>query len=304
MKWLPDDIDLTDYMQSQEMRQKVRPASDFRADVLQRLKSDPSLTGERLPWKKTEKLIRFRAGELTLWTGINGPGKSKLLGQVAPGLMYQGAAVCIASLEMHPAETVKRMVEQAEGNGRRSERYGNQYLDWSDNRLWVYDHVGECKSDRMLALVRYCAAKLQIKHFFIDSLMKCGVKQDDYDAQSAFVSALCDICRDTGIHIHLVAHSKKQMDESRQPGKMDVKGSGTIGDLVFNIITIWRNKPKEAAHAARDYSHDGESDQVLICDKQRNGNWEGKVGLWFHPQSGQYLEECDIAPCDLMENLP
>ena len=166
MKWLPDDIDLTDYMQSQEMRQKVRPASDFRADVLQRLKSDPSLTGERLPWKKTEKLIRFRAGELTLWTGINGHGKSKLLGQVATGLMYQGAAVCIASLEMHPAETVKRMVEQAEGNGRRSERYGNQYLDWSDNRLWVYDHVGECKSDRMLALVRYCAAKLQIKHFF------------------------------------------------------------------------------------------------------------------------------------------
>ena len=117
MKWLPDDIDLTDYMQSQEMRQKVRPASDFRADVLQRLKSDPSLTGERLPWKKTEKLIRFRAGELTLWTGINGHGKSKLLGQVATGLMYQGAAVCIASLEMHPAETVKRMVEQAEGNG-------------------------------------------------------------------------------------------------------------------------------------------------------------------------------------------
>lgn len=83
-----------------------------------------------------------------------------------------------------------------------------------------------------------------------------------------------------------------------------MKGSGTIGDLVFNIITIWRNKPKESAQSARDYSHDDESDQVLICDKQRNGNWEGKIGLWFHPQSGQYLEERDCAPCDLMENLP
>ena len=63
MQWLPDDLDLTDYMQSQEMRQKVRPASDFRSEVLQRLKSDPSLTGERMPWKiicrrTTRKLLR------------------------------------------------------------------------------------------------------------------------------------------------------------------------------------------------------------------------------------------------------
>lgn len=304
MPWLPDDLDLTEYMQAQEMRQKVRPASDFRSEVLARLKADPALTGERMPWHKTAKIVRFRAGELTLWTGINGHGKSKLLGQVATGLMYQGARVCIASLEMNPAETVKRMAEQSEGTGRKSESYGNKYLDWSDNRLWLYDHIGDCKSDRMLALVRYCAVKLQIKHFFIDSLMKCGVRQDDFDAQAAFVSALCDICRDTGIHIHLVAHSKKQLDESRQPGKMDIKGSGTIGDLVFNIITIWRNKPKEIAQAAGDFSHDSEPDQVLICDKQRNGEWEGKIKLWFDRRSGQYLEEPECAPCDLMEYLP
>lgn len=304
MQWLPDDIDLTEYMQHHEMRQKVRIASDFRAEVLARLKSDPAMTGERMPWKKTEKLVRFRAGELTLWTGINGHGKSKLLGQIATGLIYQGASVCIASLEMHPAETIKRMVEQAEGNGMRSVAYGDRYLDWSSDRLWLYDHVGDCNSERMLALIRYCAVKLQIKHFFVDSLMKCGVKQDDYDAQSAFVSALCDICRDTGIHIHLVAHSKKQLDESRQPGKMDVKGSGTIGDLVFNIITIWRNKPKENGIASGDYSKDLEHDQILICDKQRNGDWEGKIGLWYHKKSGQYLEEYDCAPCDLTENLP
>ena len=304
MQWLTDDIDLTEYMQNQELRQKIRSATDFRSEVLDRLRADPALTGERLPWKKTEKLIRFRAGELTLWTGINGHGKSLVLGQIATGLMYQGASVCIASLEMHPAETIKRMAMQAEGTGGRTERFGNKYLNWSDNRLWVYDHVGDCKSDRMLAIVRYCALKLGIKHFFLDSLMKCGIRQDDYDAQAAFVSALCDICRDTGIHIHLVAHSKKQLDESRQPGKMDIKGSGTLGDLVFNIITIWRNKPKENGIASGDYSKDSEHDQILICDKQRNGEWEGKIGLWFNKKSGQYLEEYDCAPCDLTENLP
>ena len=31
--WIPDDLDLSEYMQSQEMRQKVRVASEFHDEV-------------------------------------------------------------------------------------------------------------------------------------------------------------------------------------------------------------------------------------------------------------------------------
>ena len=30
-------------------------------------------------------------------------------------------------------------------------------------------------------------------------------------------------------------------------------------------------------------------DCLWVCDKQRNGGWEGKIGLWFDPKSLQYL---------------
>ena len=43
---------------------------------------------------------------------------------------------------------------------------------------------------------------------------------------------------------------------------------------------------------------------MLICDKQRNGEWEGKIKLWFDRRSGQYMEDPECAPCDLMEYLP
>lgn len=35
---------------------------------------------------------------------------------------------------------------------------------------------------------------------------------------------------------------------------------------------------------------------MLKCDKQRNGEWEGMLGFWFHQESMQYLEACDALP--------
>jgi hypothetical protein len=29
---------------------------------------------------------------------------------------------------------------------------------------------------------------------------------------------------------------------------------------------------------------------MLIVDKQRNGEWEGRIGLWFVPEALQYVE--------------
>ena len=302
--WIADDIDLSDYMHAQEMRQKVREAHHFHDDVEQYLFGNDAVAGERLPWRKTSDLIRFRSGEVTLWSGMNGHGKSLILGQVQTGFVYQRAGVCIASLEMPPKITLARMIKQSAGTEQMPASYISEYLAWAGTNLWLYDHVGHANREKILALIRYAADKLKLKHFVIDSLMKCGIGLEDYDGQASFVSDLCDIGRDTGVHIHLVAHSKKQQDEMKAPGKMDIKGSGTIGDLVHNIISVWRNKPKERKLSEGDNSASGEPDQLLICDKQRNGDWEGKISLWYHPSSRQYMEAISEQPHDLMEILP
>jgi len=303
--WIPDDLDLSEYMQSSEMRQKIRAANAFHDDVCEYLFTEVSRSGDRLPWRKTADLIRFRSGEVTLWTGMNGHGKSLVMGQVITGFAHQRSGTCIASLEMLPKITLARMVKQSAGTGDAlSREYATAYLRWAGSNLWLYDHVGHAKREKIMALIRYTADKLKLKHFVIDSLMKCGIGLEDYDAQAAFVSDLCDVARDTGMHVHLVAHSKKQLDESRHPGKMDIKGSGTIGDLVHNIISVWRNKPKERKLSEGDNSASGEPDQLLICDKQRNGDWEGKISLWYHPSSRQYMEAISEQPHDLMEILP
>jgi twinkle protein len=177
-----------------------------------------------------------------------------------------------------------------------------QFRDWTDAKLWLYDKQGTVQWKRACAVARYCSKELAIKHFFIDSLMKCVQGEDDYNGQKAFVDELCSIARDENIHIHLVHHVKKPSIDGKKPGKYDFKGTGSVTDQVDNVIAVWRNKQRERDRQANKILSDTEPDQMLIVDKQRNGNgWEGYIGLWFHEQSTQFLGGNNNQPMEFFE---
>ena len=134
-------------------------------------------------------------------------------------------------------------------------------------------------------------------------MMKCGMGEDDYNGQKAFVDAITSVARDTAVHIHLVAHSRKKSDEHSPPGKMDVKGTGAITDQVDNVLTVWRNKKKESEMQDGNQKNCHDPDALIICDKQRNGEWEGKIGLWFHPSPMQFVENGQMGTMNMLRPL-
>ena len=162
----------------------------------------------------------------------------------------------------------------------------------------MYDQQGTVKPERAIAVCRYFATKLNGTHIVIDSLMKCGIPEDDYNGQKRFIDELTSVARDRQIHIHVVHHSRKLSDENSPPGKMDAKGTGAITDQVDNCITVWRNKKKEALQAKGIESD--EPDALMIVDKQRHGEWEGRIALWFDRGSQQYVGSSKCRPLDLM----
>ena len=240
---------------------------------------------------KTHEQFRLRSGEVTLWPGYNGSGKSLVLGQIMLNLL-KDQKVCIASLEMKPVTTLARMCRQALGSNNPTDEYVMRFCERGGDKLWLYNQLGTVNSERIISVIHYAAEKLGVRHFVIDSLMKCGIADDDYTGQKRFIDRLCAAAKDTGCHIHLVAHSRKGVDELTPPGKMDVKGSGSITDQVDNVMTVWRNKRKEQTLAAgkADDKVMNEADTLIICDKQRNGEWEGKIGLWFDQASMRFRE--------------
>lgn len=242
--------------------------------------------GVMLPWVKAAGKIAIRPAELSIWTGINGHGKSQMLGQVVIHAMSQGERICLASMELRPEKLLYRMLRQM--CAAREPRIADikACMEWLRERAWIFNTVGTASATRILEVFAYARKRYGVTQFVIDSLTKCGIEDDDYNAQKAFVDRLCDFKMQHNCHVHLVAHSRKKQSEDAAPGKMDIKGTGAISDLADNLFSVWRNKKKEGGEDSPV-----RYDAILNCDKQRHGEWEGALGFFFDRESFLYLDE-------------
>lgn len=308
-EFLTDEIDFADYLKETDAKTKVKPAADFVQDAKDRLRTRARAKRTFLPWEKCNDSFEFRRGEVTAWAGQNGHGKTDLTTQVALSLVGQGEKVCVASFEMKPVTTIGRMVRmfamtnpfspefQGEDGLNLLDQLYDDFGDWTQCRMWLYDQQGTARSDTVLGMIKYCAQELGITHIFIDSLMKCVKDEDDYNGQKAFVDQLCAIAKDFDVHIHLVHHLKKPSKEGDMPDKHDTKGSGSITDQIDNLFMVWRNKPKEDDLKTKGVQSNKqtEPDCFLLCRKQRNyegsANGEPTIGLWRHNDAGNFIGE-------------
>ena len=274
--------------------QRIR---SYETDTIRALLPDPNaFLGYTTPWEKHHRKLFLRPDELSLWTGINGHGKSQILGHIILDCIAQGAKVCIASLEIKPHRLLGRMVRQAAGMREPSREYIKTIFDHYYSSIWIFECVGTTDPATLIEVFKHGRQRYGIDVFVIDSLMKCGFAEDDYSGQKKFIDQLCAFKNDFNCHVHLVVHPRKPADESNVPGKLDMKGSGAVSDLADNCFTVWRNKKKEdlISRLMADGQHVPDElasshDCLLRCDKQRNGEWEGQIPLWFDRESLQYL---------------
>ena len=293
-----EDILITDkeiegYMESRDTGEhlKIKRPSEY-LDAVEQYFAEDLTGGLELPFKKTVEDFRIRMGEVTLCTGYSGHGKSAWLNQCMLGLMKQEKTM-IASFEMLPKATLGRMTQQT-GEANPNYEYIKDFLNKLEHNLYLYDPEGETTSEKVLEVIYYCAEKLGVKLMVIDSLMKCGINEDDLNKQKAFANKLAVAARDLNIHIFIVAHSRKTADENANASKFDVAGSANLTNLVDNVISVHRNKGREveAMNVMPDVDIMNEWMASVWLLKQRHGKGiETKWGFSFEPQYFRYTEE-------------
>jgi twinkle protein len=271
--------------------------------------------GLRLPWPKTHKELLLRAGETSVWAGVNGHGKSTLASHVVGALAGWGTRCCVASMEYRAALWMMRMNRQIAGIDRVTEAYSRHITRHLGGKLYAFDVDGRAKAERILEVFRYARRRYQIELFLLDNLTKCGFADDDYAGQKMFVEALSDFARSERTHVAIVAHMRKGESEDRPAGKFSVKGSGGITDMADTVLEVWRNKPreraietaKEAAKLSNGHWTDfipekfkDAADVLLLCHKQRANGIEHSYGLWYDPVSTQFLSGPDQVRRPLM----
>lgn len=262
------------------------PAGGASGDPVLRLDKD-------LPW------FEFRRGELSVWTGYNGHGKSLMLSQVLLGLVQQGERLCVFSGEMTPERQLKRMSKQATGVDRPTIGYLKAVSDWMRGRIWIFDLTGSATIKRLLEVFEYANKRYGIRHFVIDSLMMTDVPEDgpgSMSAQKEAIQKMCNFARANGCHLHLVAHPRKGKDESSGPGKLDVAGSSKITDGADNVFTVWSARRDESDAPTDD------PDGKLELQKQRNGDIQHMTQwLWFVKDAQQFATNSRRRPIRYVE---
>lgn len=298
---IPDTIDFSAYEAETEFAAKVRPASIF-ADELD-AEFAPRTGGRRVVMSSTKlrNAIEFREGEVTIWAGYNGHRKSTFTGQVSLDLIEQDERTLVISLEMPPRKTLARMAKQACATDMPGPERRREFMRWTDGRLWLFDHVGRLTPRKCLAVCRYFADELKGRHVFVDSFMKVCESEESMDEQKQLIGDLCNLAKETGLHLHLVAHCRKPAGgtEDKPPTKYDIKGSGAISDQAHNVILVFEDKVKRAESDRKEPRPEilARPDAIVVIDKQRNGAVEGKFGMWIDYRSLRFCDH-ENAPVD------
>ncbi len=277
----------------------IRKASDVKAELVD-VFHNPNALRKGLPIhiEGFDDSIRFRPGEVTAWTGENHTGKSEILNQFIL-FHHKRIKAFVLSPEMPVYRTLQYMACQALATGRPSKEGLDRFIASIDDSMIFLDQSTTLKPQTIINLIRYVVQQYGVEHVVIDSLMKCGINENEEHGQiKDFIDQLCVTAKGLQIHIHLVAHNMKPRGDGQRPTRYNIKGSGAISDLVDNVIIMWRNENKQYALSegvkdrVKHEDYMAQPDAKFVVDKQRHGNgWRGVIPLWHWSDERVFLPD-------------
>jgi twinkle protein len=265
--------------------------------------------GYRLPFRKVADKVLFRPGRDDLVDRLGRVGEEPdplaLLRRLRPA----GRADLHRLLEMAPVQTLRRMVKQATNVDRPTEAFIREAMGWLDGWLWMFALVGKSQAGRILEVFEYARCRYGCDVFVIDSLMRLGIGSEDYEGQERAIFEIVS----WAIERRRPRPPRRPRQEGR--ARFDRAGDrghqGRPGDRRQRLQHPRHLAQPEAggraphAHRGGREGRPGGAAQlgdladkpgvVVNVPKQRNGDWEGKFGLWFSTATYQYRSSHDEA---------
>lgn len=243
----------------------------------------------------------FAPGELSVWTGKRGEGKSTLLGQVVLDAVNQNHVVVCYSGELPEKQFKAGLLQQSAGYlwvTQREDAVSGKVLyevprgieaeidSWWDERLFLTD-IGRENAhdeDNIIRLFEYMNRSRGADVFLVDNIMTAQlrdeVKLGFWRAQSVFTGRLMAFAVRNNVHVHLVAHPRKT-EGKRTLEADDVGGSGDITNRANNVFKLER-VPDETVEQA-GYS------ALLTILKNREFGARDRIKLDFNVPSRRFF---------------
>jgi len=204
-----------------------------------------------------KKLKGIRHGEITLFTSGTGSGKSTVIKEIILDLLSKtDDRIGLISLEESVGDTAEKFIGMAlkkplNEDTQPSEDELRQGFDevFGDERLVLLDHQGSVGDDSLVDKIEYMAL-MGCKYLVLDHITIAVSEGSDgltgNEAIDKFMSDLLKIVKRHNIWLGLISHLRKaQGGKAFEDGNIasidDIKGSGSIKQISFDIIAFSRN---------------------------------------------------------------
>ena len=243
------------------------------------------------------KLKGIRHGEITLFTSGTGSGKSTIIKEIVLDLLAKtDDKVGLISLEESVGDTAEKFISMALRRNitdpppveEMDLRAGFDQV-FKDERLVLLDHQGSVGDSSLIDKIEYMAL-MGCKYLVLDHITIAVSEGADglsgNEAVDKMMSDLLKIVKKHNVWLGLVSHLRKSLgSKSFEEGNLasidDIKGSGSIKQISFDIIAFARNLVAES---------DAERNQVNFrVLKSRFTGLTGDAGSAYYDQKTQRL---------------
>lgn len=254
-----------------------------------------------------KKIVGFNKGEISVWSGNNGSGKSTVLSQMSLYAASKGFKGIIYSGELKPQRVKDWLHLQAagrqyvkegkfEGSFYVPQNYSELIDIWLNENIFIYNNKYGNTFTQLLADIEEKVKQSEIDYIILDNLMSLDLDFEDFsqfEKQKRFIVLLADFAKDYNIHIHLVAHPRKSTGFLR---KTDISGSADLTNRPDNVFIVHRVNndfskcagdffdKKVVAAIVTDYSN-----VIEICKNRDMGYMDELIGTYFEKESRRFL---------------
>ncbi|KAM5141014.1 twinkle mtDNA helicase [Mantella aurantiaca] len=202
-------------------------------------------------WARFPELNKFlkghRKGELTVFTGPTGSGKTTLMSEYALDLCIQGINTLWGSFEINNVRLAKVMLTQF--SLLRLEEQLDLYEEWADRfeelPLYFMTFHGQQNIKSVIDTMQHAVYMHDISHVIIDNLQfMMGQEQlhiDKFALQDYVVGAFRKFATDNNCHVTLVIHPRKE-DDDKELQTSSIFGSAKASQEADNILILQDRK--------------------------------------------------------------
>lgn len=229
--------------------QEILDFGELRDAVYREMANPDQVAGiQSLSFPTLNRLIKgHRKGELTIFSGPTGIGKTTVLSQISLDYVIQGVATLWGSFELNNVRLAKKLLTQyaqknLEDNIGEFQLYADRFAALP---LHFMRFHGSTELEHVLDAMEYAVYVHDVEHIIIDNLQFMtptqGKGYERFEMLDQAISRLRKFATSHNVHVSLIIHPRKE-DEGHALSTSSVFGSAKATQEADNVVMVQQGR--------------------------------------------------------------